>query len=70
MRADPHDLRVIDVDALGRRFELAQRVDGCQRDEPVACSRRDRTLREADGLFVVERERDRAPTNAGRSPRR
>ena len=55
MRADPHDLRVIDVDALGRGLELAQRVDGGERDEAVAGGRGDRTLGESDGLFVVER---------------
>ena len=57
-RADPHDLRVVDVDAFGRGLELAQRVDGGQRDEPVAGGRRDRTFREPDGFVVVERERD------------
>ena len=58
VRADPDDLRVVDVDALGRGLELAQRVDGRGRDEAVAGGRRDRSLGEADGLVVVARERD------------
>ena len=58
VRGDAQDLGVVDVDALGGRLELTERVDGRGRDEPVARARRDRALGESDRLLVVAGERD------------
>ena len=49
---------MVDVDALGGRFELAQRVDRRGRDEPMAGGRGDGTLGEADRFVLVAREGD------------
>src|SRR5215472_11142300 len=54
--ADPHDLRMVDVDAFRGRFELPERVDRRERDQTVARGRGDGTLGETDCLVFVERE--------------
>ncbi len=57
MGTDAHDLRVVDVDPLGRGIQLPQRVDGRVRDEAMSRRRRDRAFGEADHLVVVMGER-------------
>ena len=52
VRADADDLRVIDVDAFRGRLELAQRVDGGERDEAVAGGGGDGAFRESDRLLA------------------
>src|SRR5207237_6297884 len=58
MRTDANDLRVVDIDALGRRFELPERVHGRGRDKTMTRGCGDRALRKTDCLVVFTDERD------------
>jgi hypothetical protein len=58
VRAHANDLGMIDVDALGRRVELTQRVHRRRGDEAVTRGRSDRTFREANGFVGVARQGD------------
>ncbi len=58
VRADTHDLGVVDIDAFGCGLELAERVDSRGCNEAMARRRGDRPFREPDRFFFVTGERD------------